>query len=661
MARIALVSRLIDADTGGGLGAYVAAQAKVLAREHEVTVIADRALQPVAEAAFQDMPSITVLFADCDCEPGGHAFLSSVHYWSSCVLDVLRAHYGEHGPDLIEFPDYHGEGAVTVQAARAGERFLRDTVVTVRVHTTAEICSVLNGGLANDESTRVVCSLERLSLREADRIIYAGGEIKNTMLNYYGADHLAPIVQVRHSCGFAAKPVPPRAIDRSPGEGDRLKVLYLGRFEHRKGVHNLVRAMARATGDLELTMVGGDTDSAPLNTSMRTNLEFGSSVGDRVKILDQIPHDELTAVIDRHDAVIVPSLWECWPYVALEAFARNRPVLATTVGGLAEMVVDGASGMLQSGTSATAIAELLERAYADRSSLRRMSEEHGPYDRFRELVDPEAVLSGYRELIAAGNDRRVSPSVTAGRGNPLVSVVVPYFKMPQFVTETVASVWAQDYPNLEVVIVNDGSFEPEDAVLDRYIGVPGHRVVTQSNSGLGAARNFGITCCRGRYVLPLDADDTIEPGYISRAVELLENDPELSYVCSWTRYFYEDEQGEDREGRCEDDREIGFQPLGLSLPMNEVGNVAGHAGSLFRRSVFGGDMWYCEELASFEDWEFYQALERRGARGCVIPERFYNYRVRGDSMLRTVAPSHLAALEAQKNAQLIYRSVEWGR
>lgn len=647
MARIAFVSNLIDADSGGGLGAFVAAQAKTLAGAHQVLVITDESRAELAAAVFKDTPEVEIAFAGSvpDGEEQG-SYFSEMHKWSAQVLACLRAHYGSRGPDLIEFADYHGSGAVTVQAAQAGEEFLRETVVAVRIHTSAEICSVLNGAIDDDFASKTVFGLERFALAGADRIFYAGGDIGETMRRFYGDANLGPLSLSRHACRFPISRTEPPARDPE----DPLRLLYFGRLEHRKGVQNLTRALASASSPVQLTMVGGDTQTGPMETSMLDNLLRGT-MKSQVKILGAVPHEELGELIDAHDAVVVPSLWECWPYTALESLARNRPVLATKVGGLVEIVGDGEAGMLQRGTSFQNIAGLIERAWAARDELASWTAAGGPIAQFERLTNPQPIVESYEAAIALGTVRKALTPGWTSKYRPLVSVVIPYFKMAAYVDQTVESIRAQTYPNIEIVIVNDGSLEPEDVVLQKYLNDPGVEVVTQLNSGLGAARNFGIDNSRGGYFLPLDADDTIDPEYVTRAVTLLESDPSLGYVCCWTKYFTDED--------LEADPEIGYQPIGAALDLNRFGNVAGHSGSVFRRDAFDAGEGYSEELASFEDWEYYQELERRGVRGVVIPERLYNYRVRGDSMLRTVATNRLAYLEAEKRASLVYRRVEW--
>ena len=125
-----------------------------------------------------------------------------------------------------------------------------------------------------------------------------------------------------------------------------MRLLYLGRMERRKGVQNLLRALtATYRQDWHLTMLGGDTDTGPLGTSLRSQLELMVSEDERIEIADPVPRDEVGAFIERHDVVVIPSLWECWPNVAREALLHNRPILGTPVGGLTEMVVPGRSGL----------------------------------------------------------------------------------------------------------------------------------------------------------------------------------------------------------------------------------------------------------------------------------------------------------------------------
>ncbi len=106
---------------------------------------------------------------------------------------------------------------------------------------------------------------------------------------------------------------------------------------------------------------------------------------------------------------------------------------------------------------------------------------------------------------------------------PLVSVVIPAYKAAERIRETLDSVFAQTYPNFEVVLVNDGS--PDTEALERAIRGYGDRLVyvRQENRGPSGARNAAIRAARGKYIACLDSDDNYLPGHLASLIPLLEN------------------------------------------------------------------------------------------------------------------------------------------
>lgn len=94
----------------------------------------------------------------------------------------------------------------------------------------------------------------------------------------------------------------------------------------------------------------------------------------------------------------------------------------------------------------------------------------------------------------------------------IVSVVVPVYQAVDYLEECLTSLRAQTYPHLDVVIVDDGSTDGSGAVCARHAAAdPRLRIHRQSNAGLGAARNVGISLATGDYLTFLDADDTLPP------------------------------------------------------------------------------------------------------------------------------------------------------
>src|SRR5207248_6677636 len=138
--------------------------------------------------------------------------------------------------------------------------------------------------------------------------------------------------------------------------------------------------------------------------------------------------------------------------------------LGTPVGGLVEMVVPGRSGWLTSGTDAVALEGAFERLLECGGELEGMVRGGLPAARGRELSDEREILDGY-EALARAEVGRLSSGGRRGSRVPLVSAIVPYYRGSRYVMDAVGSLLAQTYPRLEVVLVNDGSFEEDDWIV----------------------------------------------------------------------------------------------------------------------------------------------------------------------------------------------------
>jgi len=189
----------------------------------------------------------------------------------------------------------------------------------------------------------------------------------------------------------------------------------------------------------------------------------------------------------------------------------------------------------------------------------------------------------------------------------LVSTVIPTYNYARFVGRAIESVLAQTYPQIECVVVDDGSTDDTAHVLARY----GERirVIRQENRGLSAARNTGITAARGEAIALLDADDQWRPGKIAAQVALLQREPDLGVVgCGTTVY---DANGEPR-------REILWQSPGAAgttaqrqIAMRRAWVGGSGSGALIRRSVFADVGLFDEGLRAAEDLDMWL---RVGAR-----------------------------------------------
>ena len=125
---------------------------------------------------------------------------------------------------------------------------------------------------------------------------------------------------------------------------------------------------------------------------------------------------------------------------------------------------------------------------------------------------------------------------------PRVTVVIPCYRQAEFLSDSVASVCAQSFVDLEIVIVDDGSPDDTAEVAERLAAAyPNRRIrlLRQANQGLSASRNNGIAAAAGEYVLPLDADDLIAPTFVEDCVRVLDARTDVSIAYGTQRYFGE--------------------------------------------------------------------------------------------------------------------------
>ncbi len=159
--------------------------------------------------------------------------------------------------------------------------------------------------------------------------------------------------------------------------------------------------------------------------------------------------------------------------------------------------------------------------------------------------------------------------------SPLVSVILPVFNGADTIAMAISSILDQTYTNYEFVIINDGSTDNTQLILesfsDRRI-----KILRQENRGLVLSLNRGILASKGKYLARIDADDTAVPHRLEKQVEFLENNPSVALVGSAIIITYEN--GKKRLRR--------FPPDRPSILKNIIRiNPFSHSAVMIRRAV----------------------------------------------------------------------------
>jgi glycosyltransferase involved in cell wall biosynthesis len=584
----------------GGIGAALRRQAEVLGSRHEV----ERIEAPEPSEELQRT-----------------SFAGPDHLRSAAVLEAIERVYPDRGPDLVEVCDYRALGLVALQARQAGHELLRQTTFAVRVSSPAEMIALHDHRSGEPWETRVG-ELEREQFRLSDLLFWPGGDVLELYRSYYRDVRLPVAVEVPRA--FPAPSEPPPVSPR--GAEEPLRILYAGRLQQIKGVLDLVDACLRLPrDDWELTLIGADTATAPFSRSIQMTIEAMCGGDPRVRIEAALPREELQVRFSQYHLLVMPSRLEFFGNVGVEAMRAGVPVLATPVGALTANVQPGVNGWLAEDVGAVGLGKALLRLIEDPGEVERVRLSGEVFASFRRLTDPEKVLAAYENLPAP---RPAAPPTPPSGAEPLVTAVVPYYRAHRYIREAVESLLRQSHRNLEVLIVNDGSFAAEDAILDELAGDRRVKVVTQLNRGDLAARTLGIRLARGDYLLMFDADNTLDPTFVSRALTMLAADPELAYATSWLRFT--DQEGEDLPDI------LGYAPLGNAVLEEDEENWDGDMAAVFPRRVLEQMDPPFAELAPMQgDWQLYRRLRERGSYGAVIPECLVRYRVHPESLLRS--------------------------
>jgi len=188
---------------------------------------------------------------------------------------------------------------------------------------------------------------------------------------------------------------------------------------------------------------------------------------------------------------------------------------------------------------------------------------------------------------------------SSSHNNPLVSVIIPCYNHARYLPEAVESVLNQTYPNIEIIIVNDGSTDDTETIIKKW---PSVKYVAQTNQGLSAARNTGIQNARGEFLSFLDADDYFHPDAIRINVEYLKQNPSAAFVSG-----AHNKVGPDKIVIEADRSTVNSDHYINLLQGNYIGM---HGAVLYRRKIFD-EFQYDTSLNACEDYDLYLKIARK--------------------------------------------------
>jgi glycogen(starch) synthase len=340
--RVLIVSWEYPPVVVGGLGRHVHALARTLAAAgHDVRVLSrqpsgtDAGTHPTTSELVESVHVLRVAE-----DPPHLEFRRDMVAWtlamSHAMLRAAPRWLRGWRPDVVHAHDW------LVAHAAIGVADLLEVPLVATVHATE---AGRHAGWLTSTVSQQVHSVEWWLAQRADALITCSAAMRAEAAGLFDLDPdqvtvLHNGIEPRHWRVPRAQVEAIRA-DYAP-QGAPL-LLYFGRLEYEKGVHDLIAALPRIRRDhpgTRLILAGTGTQTAFLVEQARTH-----RVRRAVRMVGHLPDAQLAALLAAADAVVLPSRYEPFGMVALETAAAGAPLVASTAGGLAEVVRDGITGL----------------------------------------------------------------------------------------------------------------------------------------------------------------------------------------------------------------------------------------------------------------------------------------------------------------------------
>jgi GT2 family glycosyltransferase/glycosyltransferase involved in cell wall biosynthesis/thioredoxin-like negative regulator of GroEL len=537
----------------------------------------------------------------------------------------------ENDFDVIHFSEWKGPGYYTLLAKHQGLAFSR-TLLCVHTHGPTLWHKLSNSELVTKIEDLENDFVERASVKLADFVLSPSQYLLHWMkeqgwelpANCYVQQYVRPAT--------ARKPL--------PGHADALhqvkELVFFGRLEHRKGLALFCDALDKLRDDKELAALTITFLGKPAEINGQTATEY---IGNRSQkwpwpcqvIGDKDQAGAMDYLQGGPRLAVLPSLVDNLPNTVLECLGACIPFIASNAGGIPEMIVPEDVQATLFDLRPAALAEKLRDVVSNGIRAARSAIEP--------VANERAWVVWHEGLDIAGETPAVSVSLDVNQ--PLVSVCMAHWNRPLYLAQAIASIEAQDYPNIEVVVVDDCSNQPETIAyldsLESRFRERGWQLLRQpENRFPGAARNRAARTARGEYILFMDDDNVAKPHEISTFVRVAQRTGADVLTCFLDTF---DGTTAPTLGQKINSR-ILF--LGDCAAAGALRNWFGDTNSLVRREVFLALGGFHEQWGvNHEDYELMARAVLRGYRLEVVPESLVWYRVNeGETSILRSTPFH---------------------
>lgn len=192
-----------------------------------------------------------------------------------------------------------------------------------------------------------------------------------------------------------------------------------------------------------------------------------------------------------------------------------------------------------------------------------------------------------------------------GDAGKLISVIVPVYQAEAYLADCMGSILSQAYGNAEIILVDDGSEDGSGELCDRYARQHGNvSCIHQRNRGVSSARNRGMERAKGEYILFVDSDDCIAPGYLEKAAAALESEDVDMYLCGYQNTAgRENRKREKHYPKISEGNWKARDLRGIILKLFPTNTLHAIGTKVYKRSIIEGNA-----IRFKEEWSFYEDI-----------------------------------------------------
>ncbi len=238
-----------------------------------------------------------------------------------------------------------------------------------------------------------------------------------------------------------------------------------------------------------------------------------------------------------------------------------------------------------------------------------------------EFLDKKDVLINKDEMPINNNDESL-----------LLTIVVPIYNTAQYIPECIESIYNAKIADMEILAINDGSTDNSEEVILKYVNKYPNliRYIKQENHGLGNVRNVGVEHAKGKYILSVDSDDSIDANFLKDAEKYLKDDIDV-VICDWLSIK---EDGEKFETAALD---YIFKDISAYKGLLFTTIMPSTCNKIIKKSLIKSIGYKYAEGLKYEDLSFNPLVMLKAKTLKYINKPYYLYKIRGNSIMRTSA------------------------